>query len=256
MNSEWTDTHCHLSGEALHAEIASLMERAAQAGVSRVVNICTDGDSLRKGIEAAAFFANFYNAAATTPQDASGKRDPFFVEVEHAAKEKKLAAIGETGLDYYYGEQTKAEQQSHLARYLELARSCKLPALFHCRAAFDDLYAITKNLFGQGRALMHCFTGDIEDARKAIDRGWLISFSGVVTFKKSDALREVAAYVPLENIVVETDAPYLAPLPYRGKTNEPSYVVETGKVIASIKGISVEECARITTRNARSFFSF
>jgi TatD DNase family protein len=253
---EWIDTHCHLSGEALHFEIGSLVERAAQAGVTRLVNICTDTDSLKEGIAAASQFSGFYNAAATTPQDAIEEKDVFFTEVEQAAKEKKLVAIGETGLDYYYGEQTKERQHEYLIRYLHLALKMQLPAIFHCRAAFDDLYAIAQREFSNGRALMHCFTGSKEDARKAIDRGWLISFSGVLTFKKSDALREVAAYVPIEHIVVETDAPYLAPLPYRGKSNEPSYITETGKAIAAIKGISLEECARITTQNARTFFSF
>ncbi len=252
----WTDTHCHLASTELFPNIDMLVKNAKKVGIGRLVNICTDLDSLEKGLAAAEKYSGFFNAASTTPQDAAGKEDPFFPFVEKAVKDRKLVAVGETGLDYYYGQETKEAQHIHLTRYLHLAARAGLPAIFHCRAAFDDLYSITDKEFSNHIALMHCFTGSKEDAKKAIDRGWLISLSGVITFKKSDALRDVIRYIPMESIVVETDSPYLAPLPYRGKPNEPAYIVETGKMLAEIKGISVEECARITTENASKLFSF
>ena len=196
-----------------------------------------------------------FNAAATTPHDVEKEGELFFPMVEKCATEGKLVAIGETGLDYHYHHSPIETQRRFMIRYFELAVKTHLPVIFHCRDAFDDLFALADQHYSKRPAVLHCFTGTLEEAKACLDRGWFISMSGIVTFKKSQLLREVAAYVPLDRLFIETDTPYLAPQSKRGKTNEPSYIDEVAQVIAQTKGISLDQLAEATKGNAVKFFS-
>lgn len=252
----YIDSHAHLSSEELFSFSEELIKRALSAGVEAIVNICTDAATLEKGLILKQKHPEIFLTASSTPQDGGEEADLFFLEVKKAALAKQLVAIGETGLDYYYDNISKEEQKKHLVNYFHLAKQTKLPLIFHCREAFSDLFTFAKAEYSQGPALLHCFTGTLEEAKKVLDLGWLISFSGIVTFKKSEALREVVKYVPLDRMVIETDAPYLAPNSKRGKVNEPSFIIETAEVIAKVKQVSLEVVANHTAENTKAFFSF
>ena len=248
------DSHAHLTCDALSDQVAHLLDRAKAAKVTDILNICTDQDSLEKGVEWGENVKGLYNAGATTPHDVEKMGQLDFLKFEKAARGGKLVAIGETGLDYHYEHSPKKLQQLFLRRYFKLATSCALPVVIHCRDAFRDLFAIADEEYREGAAVLHCFTGTLEEAEEVIKRGWFLSFSGIVTFKKSESLREVVRNVPLKNLLIETDAPYLAPQSRRGKQNEPSFLVETAEQIAKVKGVSLEEIATATRRNAFEIF--
>lgn len=252
------DSHAHLTGETLFPQFPELVDRAAQAGVQRIVNICTDRDSLARAFEVMEQYPSVVHAAAIPPHDVEEEGAPGFPAVVDAAKKGLLVAIGETGLDYYREEYSKALQKEFFIKHLQLANEVDLPLVIHCRDAFADFFDILDGECrheGQWRAgVLHCFTGNMEDAEQLVKRGWYVSFSGIITFNKSEVLREIAREIPLENILIETDSPWLAPHPYRGKTNEPSYVIETAKTIAQVKGISFEEVAQTTFKNTQHLF--
>ncbi|HEX2578993.1 MAG TPA: TatD family hydrolase [Rhabdochlamydiaceae bacterium] len=250
------DSHAHLTAPSAYDHVDEILERAEQKKLKAIVNICTDPASLDKGIQLSGRHPWIFNAAATTPHDVEKEGELFFPAVEEKAREGKLIAIGETGLDYHYHHSLISAQKAYLIRYFALALAAKLPVIFHCREAFKDLFELADHHY-QGRpAVLHCFTGTLEEAKGCLERGWMISISGIITFKKSTLLKEVAAYVPLDRLLIETDTPYLAPESKRGKSNEPSYIEETVKVLAQVKGISLEEMAEATARNAFQFFSF
>lgn len=244
------DSHAHLTGDPLFQELGSLLGRARGVGVTGIMNICTDFLTLERGLgikEEGVFLAG-----ATTPQEAALEGKENFPYFEEAAKKNQLQAIGETGLDYGEEESTWKIQQALLEKYMALGEETKLPLIFHCRGAFRDLYEITKGY--QGQVVMHCFTGSIKEAEEAISRGWMLSFSGILTFKKATALREVAPLVPKEQLLIETDAPYLAPQRERGKVNEPAFIVETCAVLAALHCLPLEEMGKITYANALKIF--
>ncbi len=251
----YIDSHAHLSSNELFPEIEDLLKRATAAKVDTIVNICTDKMTLERGIVLKKQYKQILLAASATPHDPEEEADLFFHDVEKAASEKLLVAVGETGLDYYYEHASKAVQQKRLVRYFQLALQSNLPVIFHCRDAFDDLFMIAESEYRNKPALLHCFTGTMQEAKKVLDLGWMISFSGIITFKKSEALREVVRYVPLDRMLIETDAPYLAPGSKRGKINEPAFIAETASVAAEIKQVSLEDLAKHTRENARVFFS-
>lgn len=252
----FTDSHAHLTSDALKDELEALLKRAHAAQVNRIVNICTDQSSLEWGLKWQKKESGFFNAAATTPHDVEKEGTLFFPIVAEKAKTKQLVAIGETGLDYYYEHSPKDLQKKYLNLYLELAMQTKLPVIFHCREAFKDLFAIYEAQKTFIPSVLHCFTGTLEEAKQVLNQGWYLSFSGIITFKKSDLLREVVKFAPLDRMLIETDSPYLAPQSKRGKVNEPAFIVETAQTIAAIKQISLEEVAHQTSKNAREFFSF
>lgn len=249
------DAHAHLTSPDLFPDLEGIVARAQAAGVEKVVNICTDQDSLAKGIEVKKKINNFYNTAATTPHDVESEGEFFFPLVEEAVAQKELVAIGETGLDYYYAHSKKEVQKKFLSRYFDLATKSGLPLIFHCRDAFADLFAMADGEYA-GAAVLHCFTGTLQEARGVLDRGWYLSISGIATFKKSEALRAVVKYVPLDRLLVETDAPYLAPQSKRGQKNEPAYIVETYEMVAALKTISKQELIAQIEKNAYAFFRF
>lgn len=246
----YIDSHAHLTCKEMLPDVEATLERAQKALVTRILNICTDELSLDAGLALAQKHPWIANGAACTPHDVATSGDPFFARVEQEARAGSLSAIGETGLDYYYTHSPKELQKEHLRRYIALAKETHLPLVIHCRDAFADLFAITAAYLGDHPAILHCFTGTLEEARGVIERGWYLSLSGIVTFKKSEELRQVAAWVPLDRLLIETDCPYLAPQKWRGQRNEPAYISETARIIADIKKISIQEVASQTTKNA------
>lgn len=252
------DTHAHITDDSIYGNLPEILERAKKEGVHRIVNICTDKMTLERGLKLADEQNWVYNSGATTPHDVEKEGEKYFPLFEEAAIAKKLVAIGETGLDYHYEHSSREVQQIFLRRYMKLALSCNLPLVIHCRDAFEDLFSIADSDYrkanGWGPAVLHCFTGTMGEAEDVIKRGWYISFSGIITFKKSQPLRDVAKEMPINHILIETDAPYLAPESKRGKKNEPSFIRETAKKLALIKEMSEEEIGTITSANAFSFF--
>ncbi len=255
-----TDSHAHLTSPTLILKTEELLLRAKEASVARIVNICTGEESLAGGLLLAKRYRKediaIFNAAATTPHDVQEEGEAFFPTVVRAAEGGDLIAIGETGLDYYYEHSPKALQQEFLIRYFALAKECSLPIIIHCRDAFHDLFTLADKHYSDRPLLLHCFTGSLEDAKEGVLRGWKISMSGIITFKKSQDLRDAISSIPLEHLLVETDAPFLAPLSKRGQENEPAFILETLRLMAELKGISLEEMAAATTQNANQFFSF
>lgn len=250
------DSHAHLTIDA--TEQSERLARAKAAGVTHILNICTSLESLERGLALSQHDPDIYLAAATTPHDVKVLGEKEFSLIAAHAKAGVLAAIGETGLDYHYQHSPRDLQQLFLRRYLQLALECQLPVIIHCREAFSDLFKILDEAYCLGSqvpsGVLHCFTGSLEEAHELVRRGWFLSLSGIVTFKKSLDLHEVARWVPLENLLIETDSPFLAPQSKRGKPNEPSYLPEIAAFIASLKGISVKEVARATFNNARQLF--
>lgn len=256
MNSMYRDTHAHLTSAQVFPEIEEVLARAQKMGVDRIVNICTDVETLERGIALRERYPWIFTAAATTPHDVEKEGESFFPLVKEAVERKQLIALGETGLDYYYEHSNREKQQEFLLRYFELAQESRLPLIFHCRDAFSDLFSLADSSYKNSPAVLHCFTGTLAEAKGVLDRGWYLSCSGIITFKKSEELREVIQYVPLDRLLIETDTPYLAPQSKRGKMNEPSFIVETAERIAQIKKIDLPTVAAATAKNADQFFSF
>lgn len=249
------DSHAHLSGRDLFKSLDAIMQRAANAGLSKIINVCTDSASLKNGFLAQKKYSRkqpqLYLAAAATPHDVDAFGDSFFQEVKKAAIDKKLIAIGETGLDYHYKHSAIENQKTHLKKYLELADDTGLPLIFHVRDAFADFYSLVPN---NVKGVLHCFTGNAEEAEKGLAKDLFISFSGIITFPKSTELIEVVKKVPLERILIETDTPYLSPQSKRGGKNEPAFIIETAQKLAEIKGVSLEKVAKVTSDNTKQLF--
>jgi len=254
------DSHAHLTSSSIYEELEPVLERACQEGVEAIVNICTNPLSLERGLSLVKRYPWISHAGATTPHDVEREGEEAFPIFAAAAREKKLVAVGETGLDYHYEHSNREIQKQFFIRYLHLALECNLPVIIHCRNAFADFFEILDAEYQvNGRhapGVLHCFTGTMKEAHEVLKRGWMLSLSGIVTFKKSIELQEIARMVPLDQLLIETDAPYLAPQSYRGKQNEPAYIVETAQVIASLKGISFQELVTTTTMNAVKLFIF
>ena len=247
------DSHAHLTSPEVLPCLNEILERAKKARISHILNICTDPETLRQGILLAAVHPFIKNAGATPPHDVVTEGEAAFPLFKQAAQEKLLSAIGETGLDYHYEHSPKEQQMQFLKRYLHLAQEVRLPVIFHCREAFVDLFSIADAEY-KGSAILHCFTGSIQEAEEVLKRGWYLSLSGIVTFKKSERLREVAKEVPLSQLLIETDTPYLAPQSRRGGPNEPAFLRETAQMIADVKKISLEEVATASAANAKKLF--
>ena len=247
------DTHVHLLDAQMAPDLTEILKRAQTAGVKKMVNICTSLEELER-IDTLPPFV--YSAAAITPHEAHLHLDDYAAAIEKAAKMKKLIAIGETGLELFHEPQSEKVQIKWLLWHLELAQRCNLPVLIHCRGGFDLLFDTIDAHFPKVPILLHCFTGTAEDAKKATDRGWMISISGIITFPKSEQLREVVKDISMDFLVAETDAPWLSPKSHRGNRNEPAYISETINTIASLHAISFDACATKTAENACSFFKF
>lgn len=251
------DSHAHLCNNEIYPTIDAIIERATTHHVTNILNICTDLDTLAKGLALQKKYPGIYTAAATTPHDIELEGEMAFPTIAHHARNGDLTAIGETGLDYHRHQATAETQKHFLRRYFQLALECKLPVVIHCRDAFADFFKILDEEYiidgKHAPGVLHCFTGTLDEAKEVIKRGWYLSLSGIITFKKSHELREIAKWVPLSQLLVETDSPYLAPQSKRGAINEPSFVPETVATIATAKGISVEEVAKETAANCFRF---
>nr|WP_272211167.1 TatD family hydrolase [Marinicella sp. W31]MDC2877052.1 TatD family hydrolase [Marinicella sp. W31] len=251
------DTHCHLDFPDFDAERDDLVTRAKEAGVAQMVTISTRVKKFNQVVEIAEKYENVFCSVGTHPANADEELDISTDDVIRLSDHPKVVAIGEAGLDYHYQPEKAEAQKTGLRRHIAAARKTGLPLVIHSRDADDDMAAILREEAGEGAFpfILHCFSSGAALARTGVELGGYVSFSGILTFKKSDELRAIAADVPMDRLLVETDAPYLAPTPFRGKRNEPSYVVNTARVLAEVKGISEAEIADTTTENAFRCFS-
>lgn len=245
------DSHCHLDFPDFAEELDDVVARAEQAGVSRMVTISTRVKWLSNLLAIAERFPNVYCSVGTHPHQADEEDGIPADELIALTKHPKVVAVGEAGLDYFYDKASRAAQERGFRTHIAAARATGLPLVIHTRDADADTGRILEEEMAKGAfsAVLHCYTGGRELALKAVDLGLYVGFTGILTFNKSDALRAIAAELPADRILVETDAPYLAPTPYRGKRNEPAYVVETAKMLAQTRGVSQEEIAKQTTAN-------
>ncbi|NLY52911.1 MAG: TatD family hydrolase [Firmicutes bacterium] len=250
---ELIDTHCHLNDERFEEDLPQVIQRARSAGVTGLINIGYDLDSSRRAIEQAGLYPGLKTTVGIHPHDASTATEAALEELAKLASAESVVAIGETGLDYYYDNSPREMQRLAFRRQMELAKELGLPVVIHSRDATQDTLEILKD-FAPLRGVMHCFSGSFETAQICIDMGLYIAFGGAITFKNANRLRGVAARVPLERIVLETDCPYLSPEPHRGRRNEPAYLVHILAKLAEIKQVSEAEAAEITTANARAVF--
>lgn len=253
----WVDAHCHLERKDF-ADAAPLVERARAAGLVHAVIV---GQLQRDGqfgstLEVAAAYPDFLTPTmGIHPHEAAAATEAHFEELARICARPEIAAVGEAGLDYYYDHSPRAEQAEMFRRQCALAKALGKPLVVHVRDAHEDCDQILA-AEGVTRGVIHCFTGDTAAARRYLDRGFFLSLSGVVTYKKTEALQDAVRFAPLDRLMVETDTPFLAPVPYRGKKNEPSWVVETGKKVAELKGVPVEQVAAQTSANAAAMFGF
>ena len=251
------DHHCHLDYPDFADDLDGVIGRARAAGVGMLVSISTRIRGFDRVRAIAEANECVLCSVGTHPHYAHEELDIPVEEIVALARHPKVVAIGEAGFDYFYDSSPRAAQAEGFRNHIAAARETQLPLVIHTRDADDDTAAVLAEEMARGPfpALLHCFTGGAELARRALDLGLYVSFSGIVTFKKSEALREVARMVPLDRLLVETDAPFLAPGKYRGKRNEPAYVVETAAVLAKVKGITPEELAQVTTDNFHRLYS-
>lgn len=247
------DTHCHLDFPDFAEDIAAYVARAEAAGVARMVTISTRVARFPAYAALAERFPSVWCTVGTHPHGAHEELDVTAEHLAELARHPRCVAIGEAGLDYHYDKSPREAQAQGLRTHIAAARATQLPLVIHARQADEDMAAILREEMGKGAfpAILHCFTAGEMLARTGVELGFYISFSGILTFKTSEELRAIARGIPMERLLVETDAPYLAPTPYRGKRNEPAYVVETAKVLAGVKDVSFDEIARITSDNAR-----
>jgi TatD DNase family protein len=251
------DSHCHLDFPEFAAELDAVFDRARAAGVARMVTISTRVHRHDAVLAVAERFADVFCSVGTHPHGAHEELDVTTADLVARTRHPKVVALGEAGLDYHYDNSPRAAQERGFRTHIAAARTSGLPLVIHSREADEDTARILEEEMGQGPfpAVLHCFTGGRELARRAVALGHFVSFTGIVTFRNSDALRAIAAELPADRILLETDAPYLAPGRFRGKRNEPAYVVETAKVLAEIRGVSLAEIARQTTENFFHLFA-
>ena len=257
MDTMLVDHHCHLDYPDLARNREDVLTRAKAAGVGRMVTISTviaNYDTYRGIAEA---HPEIYFTIGTHPHRAHEELDIPVAEIVRLSAHPKCVGIGEAGLDYFYDKSPRDAQRQGLLNHVAAARETGLPLVIHSRDADADMAAILEGEMARGRfsAVLHCFTGGADLARRAVAIGLYVSFSGVITFKKSDALRAIAADVPIDRVLVETDAPFLAPEPFRGKRNEPAYVVHTAATLARVKGVSDAEIATATTENFHRLYA-
>lgn len=250
------DTHCHLDFPDFASELDDLIQRAGEAGVGSMVTISTHVARIATYEALSARFSNVWHTVGTHPHNAGKEPDVTVEQLVALARHPRCVAIGEAGLDYHYDFAPRDVQKSVFVRHIAAARQTGLPLVIHAREADDDMIEILTREHGEGAfgAILHCFSSGAKLAQTGMALGFYLSFSGILTFRKSEELRAIAATVPPDRLLVETDAPYLAPDNWRGKRNEPAYVARTNEVLAEVHGVSAAEMAAITTANARHVF--
>ena len=250
------DSHCHIDFPEFNEDLDKVLSRARDNGISKILTICTKPKNLPKVLEITNHYKNIFFAVGSHPLN---KEDTDYFtrkEILEVAKHPKLVGIGETGLDYYYSSETAEKQKSHFRLHIALARECMLPLIVHSRSADDDMITILKDEYNikPFDCVLHCFSSGVELAYTAIELGFYLSISGIAAFPKSNKLRDIFSQVPLNRLLVETDSPYLAPPPYRGKRNEPGHVVFTAKIMAEHLGLSENSFWEHTTNNFNRLF--
>jgi TatD DNase family protein len=246
----FVDSHCHLDDRRFADDLDAVLDRAAQAGIDRILTIGTgDGPpEIDRAVRLADRHEQIYASIGVHPHDASKLTPQTLDDLRVLAANPKVIAFGEIGLDYHYDFSPREVQREVFFAQLKLAQDLNLPITIHTREAWEDTMSILReNWTGQG--IMHCFTGDPAQAREALDLGFHLSYGGVLTFKTAENVRESARITPDDRILIETDAPYLAPIPYRGKRNEPSMMIETARKLAEVRGTTPDQIASITTTN-------
>ena len=251
------DSHCHLDFPELAADRAGVLARAKAAGIDGMVTISTRVKRFDEIKAIAEAHAEVWCSVGTHPHHADEELDIFTEDLVRLSAHPKCVAIGEAGLDYFYDNAPKEAQETGLRRHIAASRLTGLPLVIHSRSADVHMAAVLSDEMGQGAFpfVLHCFTGGAELARQALELGGYISFSGIITFKNAEEIRDVAKFVPSDRYLVETDAPYLAPVPHRGGTNEPSYVAHTAAKVAEVRGISLEQLGAETTDSFFRLFS-
>ena len=252
------DHHCHLDFPQFAEDFSGMIARAKAAGVGAMVTISTRVSQLETLLDLTTRDPDVYCSVGTHPHNADQEMDVTTEDlVRLATSHDKIVAIGEAGLDYFYQKSTRENQAEGFRRHIAAARITGLPLEIHTRDADDDCKAILEDETAKGAfpAILHCYTGGMDLAMRAVELGLYVSFTGVISFKKCDALREIARAVPLDRILIETDVPYLAPEPFRGKTNEPAFVVHTAAAIAKARGIESDDIAAATTENFFRLFT-
>ena len=249
------DTHCHLSFDQLAGDLPSVIGRAEAAGVEAMITVGTTVDDSAWCVTLAGQYDNVWSSVGVHPHEAKIATEQMAGQLEQLAGQPKVVAIGETGLDYHYEFSSRDVQQRVFASQLDVAARLGIPVVVHCRDAFEDALAILDGGGGLPTVVFHCFAGTVAEARTVLDRGWMISLTGIVTFGSADDLREVARLVPDDRLMVETDSPYLSPVPVRNvRPNEPSHVCHIARFLAELRGTSAEDLAAMTTANARRVF--
>jgi len=254
---ELIDTHCHLTFEQLADDVQAVVSRSIAAGVVGWLTVGTDPQQNRKAIELANRFENMYAAVGMHPHDAKDVTDDTLTRLKELARNEKVVAIGETGLDYHYNFSKQTDQKRAFASQLTIAKELNLPVIIHCREAFDETMEILDR-FGRGLkgVVFHCFSGSAEQAKIVLDYGFYISFTGVVTFKNAELTRQAAQIVPVDRLMLETDCPYMSPEPMRKqKINEPALMLHTAKYLAELKQMDLADFANAATATSKTFFA-
>lgn len=249
------DSHCHIDFDPLYPRVADVLANARDNDVSHLLCVSVNLEDFPRVLALAEQHDHIFASVGVHPNEQDG-REPDSDELVELAGHSRVVAIGETGLDYFRSQGDLDWQRDRFRRHIEAARRCRRPLIIHSRAAPDDtIRLMSEENAGEAGGVMHCFAEDWKMAEQALALGFYISFSGIVTFKNAAAIQEVARRAPLDRILVETDSPYLAPVPYRGKTNEPAYVRHTAEYVAELRGISYEEVAEATSANFFRLFS-
>jgi TatD DNase family protein len=244
------DSHCHLDDKRFADDLDAVLDRAAAAGVTRILTIGTgDGPpEVDRAVRIADRYSQVYASIGVHPHDASKVTPQTYADLRALASHSKVVAFGEIGLDYHYDFSPREIQREVFTEQLKLAREVNLPITIHTREAWQDTMSILREHWS-GEGVMHCFTGDPAQAQEALDLGLHLAYGGVLTFKTAEAVRESARITPPDRLLLETDAPYLAPIPHRGKRNEPAMMIETARKLAEVRGITPEAIAALTSTN-------
>lgn len=251
---KFTDTHCHLNKEDLLLQTDTLIARAEMAGIHRFFVIGYDLESSKQAALLSERFPQVYAVPGIHPHDAKSWNSEAENQLRELAQHPRVVAIGEIGLDFYYNHSPETDQYRAFHAQMSLASELRLPVVIHCREAYDPLLQVLTQYPGV-RGVLHCFSGTQEQAQRGLEMGYYLGIGGVVTFKNAGELREIVAQMPSDRLLLETDAPYLAPHPYRGKPNEPAYVAMIAQEVARLRGISLEELSAITEENVGRLFT-
>lgn len=256
----FVDSHCHLNYKDFATDLPDILARAEAVNIKAFLNICTTVEEATSIIQTAEQYPQIFASVGVHPHDAEPglaalDRDALRAWLVEHAQHPKVVALGETGLDYHYDQSPRDLQKDSLRAHLDAAVDTNLPLIIHTRAANEDTIEILKEYQGRVTGVIHCFSETRWLAEEALALGFYISISGIATFKNAQDIRDIILDIPLERLLVETDAPFLAPIPHRGKRNEPAFMIETAQLIADLKGISLQEIATITTKNFQDLFT-